>query len=98
MSYENQKQKESFKFSQDMNLVPDVYVPAWKSNVKHQKHFNELCELSNTCDSTHCDTLFLNKRERLEKEEISTELPSRKLNHTNNSHLSKYNAFLRYRK
>ena len=30
---ENQKQKESFKFSQDMNLVPDVYVPAWKSNV-----------------------------------------------------------------
>merc|ERR1711937_125115 len=84
-------------FTDTHGMVPDIYVPAWKTNVPHRDHLLEIAELTDTNNSTPNDSLFLNKRERLEKN-LNKTYPKRIFNYSNVSHLSKYNAFLRYRK
>merc|ERR1712098_646630 len=99
------KEAQSPKFTTTHGMVPDIYVPAWKTNVPHREHLLELAELTDTVASTHCDSLYLNKREnevypkreRIEKP-MNLTLPERKFKYDNALHLSKYNATLRYRK
>merc|ERR1712173_275996 len=83
------------KFTVTHGMVPDIYVPAWKTNVPHREHLLELADLTDTVASTHCDSLYLNKRERTEKS-MDLTLPERKFKYDNASHMSKHNAFLRY--
>merc|ERR1711937_1132229 len=87
------------KFSKNRGRTPNFYIPAWKTNVPFRKLDINLAKEYDVHHSTHGNTLFLNKRERLE-ETVRTEVtePERQLRYPPNSHLSKYNSSLLHRK
>merc|ERR1711868_60537 len=93
---ENQSSNQK-TFTIEHGMAPDIYVPAWKTNVPFRSHSLELAKISGTKSSTHKDSLYLNKRERLEKN-LPVPGPERIFKYNNASHLSKFNSSLRHRK
>merc|ERR1711962_825743 len=87
------------KFSKNRGRTPNFYIPAWKTNVPFRNLNINLAKEYEVHHSTHGNTLFLNKRERLEHT-VRTEVsePERQLRYPPNSHLSKYNSSLLHRK
>merc|ERR1712189_156528 len=83
-------------FTIEHGMAPDIYVPAWKTNVPFRSHSLELAKIHGTKSSTHKDSLYLNKRERLEKNLSVAEL-ERIFKCNNASHFCNFISSLRHR-
>lgn len=100
----NTKKKDCPKFSAYHPVIPKLYTPAWKLDMKNRDRIIENCQLSRQPYQEIDAALYLEKRERLNSSSATIE-SSKSLELTRNkqlkpslhSHLSKYQSSLMFR-
>ena len=103
MSSDNDK---GTKFSSYHPVIPKIYTPAWKLDMKNRDRIIENCKQANISYQEIEATLYLEKRERLYKggckDNSSTKdferLREKQLQQPLHSPLSKYQSGLMFRK